>query len=108
MLLNFEPVPDHWLQRSPSDSGDEIVINYYPGAAKISETGDTARQSKLSSDRFARRRKKNVFYPFSCFTEWEIAQWLSRAGITQQLMNEFFKLKYVSVSYASLFDSVDF
>lgn len=79
------------------DDEDSIVTDKYPGAAKIVEEGRTAHERITSEDKYSKEREQNWFYPFACFSEWEMAHWLSRAGLSQQLTNEFFKLRYVSL-----------
>ena len=78
------------------DTEDDTVTDFYPHAAKVIGKGQTAHQKISADDSFSHRRKKNPFYPFSCFIEWEMAHWLCKAGLTQRLTNEFFKLAYVS------------
>jgi hypothetical protein len=46
-------------------------------------------------DQFADKRKGNPFWPFSCFVEWEVANFLESLEISQEKKEEFFKLKYV-------------
>jgi hypothetical protein len=48
-------------------------------------------------DENAPNRESNPYYPFSCFTDWEVARWLSRLNIPMYAMDEFFKLKYVCI-----------
>lgn len=78
-----------------SDEEDEVV-DCYAGAAETLGEGRTAHENIKVRDRYSRTGKKNPFYPFSCFTQWEVAHWLNRAGLTQQTTNQFFKLRYVS------------
>jgi hypothetical protein len=49
-------------------------------------------------DHHAEERKTNPFWPFSCFIEWEVAQYLESLGISQEKKDEFFHLKYVCLS----------
>jgi hypothetical protein len=46
-------------------------------------------------DQNAAEREKNLFWPFSCFVEWEVVQFLESLGISQEKKDEFFRLKYV-------------
>lgn len=38
----------------------------------------------------------NLYYPFSCREEWEVARWLHESGLTQRQIDKFFHLEYVS------------
>jgi hypothetical protein len=49
-------------------------------------------------DQYCEERKKNPFWPFACFVEWEVAQFLEGLGISQEKKDEFFRLKYVRKS----------
>jgi hypothetical protein len=49
-------------------------------------------------DQNAEKRNANPFWPFSCFMEWQIAQFLENLGISQEKQDEFFNLKYVCQS----------
>lgn len=79
---------------TPSLVHDETV-DRYDGAAQIFGKSEPTFTKLYSQDKYASYRQRNPFYPFSCLTEWEIAHWLARAGLSQDLMNDFFKLKYV-------------
>jgi hypothetical protein len=46
-------------------------------------------------DTYAEERANNSFWPFSCFMEWEVAQFLENIGISQEKKDEFLRLKYV-------------
>jgi hypothetical protein len=46
-------------------------------------------------DQHAEERKTNPFWPFSCFVEWQVAQYLEGLGISQEKKEEFFHLQYV-------------
>lgn len=94
----FDPtrVSDSRDKASPAEEHDEdLVIDKYDGAAKIIGKARSTFSKMYSQDKYASHRQKNPFYPFSCFTEWEIAHWLAKAGLSQDSMNDFFKLKYV-------------
>jgi hypothetical protein len=46
-------------------------------------------------DQHAKERANNPFWPFSCFVEWEVVQFLENLGISQEKKDEFLCLKYV-------------
>jgi hypothetical protein len=81
---------------SVSSNGDEfqpidIVEHLHAGRVlEFVETGLQATASKLASI-----DPENQFYPFSCHTDWEVAAWLSRSGMSQKRIDDFFKLSYV-------------
>lgn len=53
---------------------------------------------RLDGDKYAdiRRSTNNYHYPFESDTEWEVVQWITRSSLTQQDIDAFLKLKYVS------------
>jgi hypothetical protein len=48
-----------------------------------------------NEDQHSEERKSNPFWPFSCFVEWEVAQFLESIGISQEKKEQFFRLRYV-------------
>ncbi len=69
--------------------------SYFSGAGETFGKGKDSLDEIFSNDQYADERKQNRFYPFSCEMEWEVASWLQRTHISTQLLDEFFKLRYV-------------
>ena len=51
---------------------------------------------RMYRDPLSEHRKTNVHYPFANCTEWELAQWLNSTSLTQQQIDSFLHLDYVS------------
>ena len=50
----------------------------------------------MDQDLLSEHRKTNAHYPFADRTEWELAQWLNLTSLTQQQIDSFLRLDYVS------------
>lgn len=49
----------------------------------------------FNSDRFAKERKNNVYFPFSSKQEWGLASWLTHSGLSMRAMDDFLALPIV-------------
>lgn len=78
----------------PSDS---IIRQkeYHPNRAFFKLGGENLLQ-RMDQDQHSEHRKTNVHYPFADRTEWELAQWLNSTSLTQQQIDNFLRLDYVS------------
>lgn len=75
------------------------IFNEYDGAAKIVSDGDDLYTQIWESDPlYKQRRHCNAYYPFSGVVEWEIVQWLHSLDVSLDRLNNFFKLRYVSLN----------
>jgi hypothetical protein len=83
-------------QTCPVDENDEenIVEEYYPGAGKIHQTHESHFQSILKATLDG---KGNLHLPFASEAELQLATWMHQSGLSMAKMDEFFKLKYVSM-----------
>lgn len=70
---------------------------YFPDAGKTFGYGANF-MSMFDTDVHAGDRDILPFYPFASKDEFELASWISRAGLSMKLQDEFFKLKLVSES----------
>lgn len=77
------------------DISEGQVEDMHPGISVVQGKGMHQFDRIRSKDKHQSQRKKNPFYPFSCFTEWEVANWIGRAGLTQAMIDEFLALRYV-------------
>lgn len=46
-------------------------------------------------DRFREERKQNMYYPFSCEEDMEVALWLAGQELSINQIDKFLKLQYV-------------
>lgn len=67
----------------------------YPNAGTTFGKGKTSLEEMFYADQYANERKDNMFYPFACEMEWELAAWLQRTHMSTELLDQFFKLRYV-------------
>lgn len=82
----------------PRDIEEEThgeVTDYFPGAAKTYGMGYTF-LSLFNTDENSVYRKTNLYYPFSCKQDWEIASWLLRSGLSMGKIDTFLSLEMVS------------
>jgi hypothetical protein len=71
------------------------ITNYFPGAAATYGAGHTF-LGLFDSDENSVYRKTNLYYPFSCRQDWEIASWLLRSGLSMGKIDSFLSLEVVS------------
>jgi hypothetical protein len=83
-------------QTCPVDEDDEenIVEEHYPGAGKVHRTNNSHFQAILKA---AVDRKGCLHFPFANETELQLATWMHQSGLSMSKMDEFFRLKYVSM-----------
>lgn len=99
---SVDPSPAHHTPDAGSldpaadpDDPDEPHIEYHPKAPRIFGSTNPTYDRIRQKDGFSEHRRENPFYPFSCYDDWEMARWLSKAGLSQELTDEFFRLQYV-------------
>lgn len=71
---------------------------FYPGA------GETYGRSLsfmdlFNTDRYAKERLEEPYWPFSSKSDWEMGSWLLRSGLSMQKINDFLRLAMVSLLY---------
>jgi hypothetical protein len=93
---------DHDNQPYPAS----IESEYFPNAGKTFGSGPNF-MSKFDADVHAAERETLPFYPFASKDEFELASWVSRAGLSMKLQDEFFNLKLVRESTHSPSGFVD-
>lgn len=79
----------------PSSDGITRYREYHPNRAHFRLGGENLLQ-RMDQDLLSEHRKTNVHYPFANRTEWELAQWLNSTSLTQQQIDSFLRLDYVS------------
>ena len=72
------------------------VIQEYDGAAKGYGAGMTFMQ-QFESDQFSEERKQNLYYPFASRSEWELAAFLLRSGLSMAAVDTFLSLTLVRI-----------
>jgi hypothetical protein len=100
VLYNFTPPAPLPPKQYISDflpSSDSITRHkeYHPNRAQFRLGGENLLQ-RMDQDLLSEHRKTNVHYPFANRTEWELAQWLNSTSLTQQQIDSFLRLDYVS------------
>ncbi|KAF8425727.1 hypothetical protein L210DRAFT_3421137 [Boletus edulis BED1] len=78
----------------------------FEGAAQSYGHGDTF-MDKFNRDEFSDARKSNLYYPFACRNEWELALWLLRSGLSMKTIDAFLSLpivKLLSLSFSTARD----
>ncbi|TDL14392.1 hypothetical protein BD410DRAFT_734142, partial [Rickenella mellea] len=68
---------------------------WYAGAAMTYGTVPNYYEYISQNHKDAKARKENPFFPFESFTEWELADWLSRLKCPMTVLDKFFQLKFV-------------
>lgn len=71
------------------------ITDCFPGAATTYGAGHTF-LGLFNSDENSVYRKTNLYYPFSCRQDWEIASWLLRSGLSMGKIDSFLSLEMVS------------
>jgi hypothetical protein len=96
---------DELESRSTPDTAAEVRAGLSePDPSKISEVNfpeDAGTVIGMQTTSFQQRKEADdvpefPFYPFVSETDWELACWISRSGMSQSHIDEFFKLLYVS------------
>jgi len=73
------------------------TTDYFPNPPLAFEEGYTF-LSLFDQDENSIYRKTNLYYPFSCRKEWQVASWLLRSGLSMAKIDSFLSLEMVSVS----------
>jgi hypothetical protein len=83
------------------DEGSEAcaseATDYFPNPPLAFEEGYTF-LSLFDQDENSIYRKTNLYYPFSCRKDWQVASWLLRSGLSMAKIDSFLSLEMVSVS----------
>jgi len=77
------------------EEGPQETVDYFPDAAETYGTGYTF-LTLFNSDENSIYRKTNIYYPFSCRKDWEVASWLLRSGLSMGKIDRFLSLDMVS------------
>ena len=72
-----------------------IYTEHFCGASKIFGEGETF-MDIFDKDGNAENQKMNLYYPFTSQTEWELASFLLKSGLSMVATDEFLKLQLVS------------
>jgi hypothetical protein len=69
--------------------------NFHPEAARVYGTGHTF-MNVFDADKYADKRKENLYYPFASKQDWEMGAWLLRSGLSMPAIDQFLRLQLVS------------
>lgn len=58
--------------------------------------------SKFDTDEYSKQREENLYYPFESKDDWEIGYFFLCSGLSMSLVDEYFKLKLVCISFCVL------
>ena len=83
----------HMDPPSPIPTGGHDDV--HPLAAQTYGPMANTFQALLQDDEQVEARRENVYHPFSCQTDWELAEWLVSVKASASDLDRFFKLKYV-------------
>lgn len=70
----------------------------HPNPSRTFGTAPTF-MGNFHEDRHAKDRENNLYYPFASADEWEVASYLTRSNMTVVQIDEFLKLRLVSVAW---------
>lgn len=73
---------------------DTQYVETFSGAGDVYGTGTTF-MDDFKSNKYAGHRCQNIYYPFQTRSEWELASWLLRSGLSMQSINNFLSLELV-------------
>jgi hypothetical protein len=94
------PILDHtsYAQQPPPPSLDQPCLPHvkFPGAAKTYSRGATF-MDWFHNDPYSGFRASNIYYPFKGKDEWELASFLLSSGLPMKKVDEFLRLKMVSL-----------
>ena len=103
------PTTSHQNNETDHDTGDETTngnettnisgADYYedihPNAPIILGSG-AGFMDDFNDDRYAEKRRENLYFPFSSKAEWGLASWLLCSGLSMRAINDFLALPIVS------------
>jgi len=72
-----------------------VPMDTFDGAAQTYGLGQMFMDT-FGSDQFSEFQKSNLYYPFASRSEWELALWLLRSGLSMRAMDAFLSLPIVS------------
>ncbi|KLO05267.1 hypothetical protein SCHPADRAFT_839614 [Schizopora paradoxa] len=94
-------------------TGDVGPFVYHPTAGQCYGYGPNILANVWLTDRFREERKENIYYPFSCEEDLEVAFWLVEQGLSISQIDKFMKLKFIKshplsfTSAAQLIDRIE-
>ncbi|KAG0693455.1 hypothetical protein DFH29DRAFT_1007276 [Suillus ampliporus] len=80
------------VQPEHSEERTQEIIDYFPGAAETYRMGYTF-LTLFNSNEYSVSRKTNIYYPFSCRKDWEVASWLLHSGLSMGKIDTFLLLE---------------
>jgi len=86
------PTSDHDI---PHISPVGLRKEYHPHSSESHLGGRNLLQSIDETDNYREERAKNIHYPFASRSEWQLANWLAGASLSQSDITSFLRLNYV-------------
>ena len=81
--------------QNPEDRQNPFIIKKHPTSSRVYGPGETF-IDQCDKDKFAERRKGNIYYPLASRDEWELASFLLNSRLSMAAVNCFLKLELVS------------
>lgn len=93
-LDDLQPPPPH-SKAEPHVLNCHRVKHQWGG--KSFGHGNTVLDDIRFNDKFAAEREELLYFPFASELEWELAAWMSKAGMSVEHRDAFFKLQFVRI-----------
>ena len=99
-LVGSAPVDTESLQEAPGVDGSAAKSNEPIAVEEIyKNTGQGYGQQEMLFQVLHKqqleRGQGNIYYPFSCYQDFELAVWLHESGLSQMQIDKYLKLAYV-------------
>jgi hypothetical protein len=76
---------------------DQMVVDEYPGAARIYGYGSTF-MDRFDNDVYSTHWVENLYYPFASKQDWEVGQFLGSSRLSLAAIDQFLNLELVCIS----------
>jgi hypothetical protein len=90
----FVPSLPASTSKNPEDRRSPFNIKKHPTSGSVFGRGETF-MDQCDNDKFAEKRKGNIYYPFASRDEWELASFLLRSRLSMAAVDRFLKLELV-------------
>ena len=91
----FTPSLPADTSQKPKDRQNRFNVEKHPTSSSVYGYGETF-MDRCDENKFAERRKGNIYYPFASRDEWELASFLLRSRLSMAAVNHLLKLELVS------------
>jgi hypothetical protein len=97
MDVDHTSLEDQTAQSAPAPPFPFYSVPF-PGASQAFGKGETFLDI-YNKDDYADKRNDNLYYPFATQSEWELASFLLKSGLSMAQTDEFLKLEQVMMFY---------